>query len=56
MLKMTKIIATMCKINYENYENDSINELETVETEILIALKRLEKINSNFDVKKEKEN
>jgi hypothetical protein len=40
--------------NYQKYENNSVNELETLEKEILIALKRLEKTNSNFDVKKEK--
>jgi hypothetical protein len=39
---------------HQNFENNSVNELKTLEKEILIALKRLEKTNSNFDVKKGK--
>lgn len=40
--------------NSQNNENNSLNELKTLEKEILIALKRLEKTNSNIDVEKEK--
>lgn len=41
----------------QNYENNSVNELKTLENEILTALKRLEKTNSKLDAKKEeKEN
>ncbi len=39
---------------HQNFENNSVNELKTLEKEILIALKRLEKTNSNFDIKKGK--
>ncbi|MDQ6723809.1 MAG: hypothetical protein M3Z01_06040 [Thermoproteota archaeon] len=43
--------------NNQNYENNSVNELKTLENEILTALKRLEKTSSQLGVKKEeKEN
>jgi hypothetical protein len=41
-------------LNIQNYENNSVNELRTLEKEILNALKRLEKTNPNTDMNKEK--
>ena len=41
-------------LNIQNYENNSIDELSTLEKEILNALKRLEKTNPDTDVNKEK--
>jgi hypothetical protein len=39
-------------INIQNYENNSVDELSTLEKEILNALKRLEKTNPNSDLNK----
>jgi hypothetical protein len=41
-------------LNIQNYENNSVDELRTLEKEILNALKRLEKTNPNTDMNKEK--
>ncbi len=41
-------------LNIKNYENNSVNELRTLEKEILNALRRLEKTNPNMDLNKEK--
>ncbi len=41
-------------LNIQNYENNSVDELRTLEKEILNALKRLEKTNPNKDMDKEK--
>ena len=41
-------------LNIQNYENNSVDELRTLEKEILNALKRLEKTNPNTDLNKEK--
>ncbi len=41
--------------NDQNFENNSVDELKTLENEILIALKRLEKTNSYVDEQKEKQ-
>ncbi|MDQ6722787.1 MAG: hypothetical protein M3Z01_00770 [Thermoproteota archaeon] len=41
--------------NDQNCENNSVDELKTLENEILIALKRLEKTNSYVDEQKEKQ-
>jgi hypothetical protein len=38
----------------QNYKNSSVTELKTLENEILGALKRLEKTNSNLELEKEK--
>jgi hypothetical protein len=40
--------------NIQNYENNSVDELRTLENEILNALKRLEKTNPTTDMNKEK--
>jgi hypothetical protein len=41
-------------LNIQNYKNNSIDELSTLEKEILNALKRLEKTNPDTDMNKEK--
>ncbi|HEY0579306.1 MAG TPA: hypothetical protein VGC75_01245, partial [Candidatus Nitrosocosmicus sp.] len=41
-------------LNIQNYENNSVDELRTLDKEILNALKRLEKTSPNTDLNKEK--
>jgi hypothetical protein len=41
-------------LNIQNYKNNPVDELSTLEKEILNALKRLEKTNPNTDMNKEK--
>jgi hypothetical protein len=41
-------------LNIQNYENNSVDELRTLDKEILNALKRLEKTNPNTELNKEK--
>jgi hypothetical protein len=38
----------------QNYKNSTVTELKTLENEILVALKRLEKTNSGLELEKEK--
>ena len=38
--------------NMQNYKNSSVTELKTLENEILVALKRLEKTKSNLELEK----
>lgn len=38
----------------QNHKNSSVNELKTLENEILVALKRLETTKSNLELEKEK--
>ena len=40
--------------NMQNYKNSSVTELKTLENEILVALKRLEKTKSSLELGKEK--
>ena len=40
--------------NTQDYKNSSVNELNTLENEILVALKRLEKTKSALELEKEK--